>query len=72
MKFSIVREDYVPDTNMDNNMYQFFSGIKDWDLAADYLSKFSLKRGGKMNIIPKRQYNIGIPIGINTYGFTNN
>ena len=38
---------YVPDTNMDNNMYQFFSGIKDWDLAADYLSKFSLKNGGK-------------------------
>lgn len=39
---------YVPDTNMDNNMYQFFSGIKDWNLAADYLSKFSLKNGGKM------------------------
>ena len=38
---------YVPDTNMDNNMYQFFSGIKDWNLAADYLSKFSLKNGGK-------------------------
>lgn len=38
---------YVPDTNTDNNMYQFFSGIKDWDLAADYLSKFSLKNGGK-------------------------
>ena len=39
---------YVPDTNMDNNMYQFFSGIKDWNLAADYLSKFSLKNGGKL------------------------
>lgn len=39
---------YVLDTNMDNNMYQFFSGIKDWNLAADYLSKFSLKNGGKM------------------------
>ena len=39
---------YVSDTNMDNNMYQFFSGIKDWDLAADYLSKFSLKNGGKL------------------------
>lgn len=48
MKFSIVREDYVPDTNMDNNMYQFFSGIKDWKAAADYLSKFSLKNGGKL------------------------
>lgn len=39
---------YVPDTRMDNNMYQFFSGIKDWDAAADYLSKFSLKNGGKL------------------------
>lgn len=39
---------YVPDTNMDNNMYQFFSGIKDWDKAAEYLSKFSLKNGGKI------------------------
>ena len=39
---------YVPDTNIDNNMYQFFSGIKDWNLAADYLSKFSLKNGGKL------------------------
>lgn len=38
---------YVPDTNIDNNMYQFFSGIKDWDIAADYLSKYSLKNGGK-------------------------
>ena len=39
---------YVPDTNMDNNMYQFFSGIKDWDVAAQYLSKHSLKNGGKL------------------------
>ena len=39
---------YVPDTNMDNNMYQFFSGIKDWDAAAQYLSKHSLKNGGKL------------------------
>lgn len=39
---------YVPDTNMDNNMYQFFSGIKDWDMAAQYLSKYSLKNGGKL------------------------
>ena len=39
---------YVPDTNMDNNMYQFFSGIKDWDLAAQYLSTHSLKNGGKL------------------------
>ena len=39
---------YVPDTGIDNNMYQFFSGIKDWNLAADYLSKFSLKNGGKL------------------------
>lgn len=62
---------YVPDTKQDNNMYQFFSGIKDWDKAAKYLSKFSLKRGGKMNIIPKRQYKTGISIGINTYGFKN-
>ena len=38
----------VPDTNMDNNMYQFFSGIKDWDVAAQYLSKHSLKNGGKL------------------------
>lgn len=30
------------------------------------------KKGGKINIIPKRQYNIGISIGINTYGFKNN
>lgn len=40
---------YVRDTGMDNNMYQFFSGIKDWNLAADYLSKFSLKNGGKLS-----------------------
>lgn len=39
---------YVPDTNMDNNMLQFFSGIKDWDAAAEWLSKYSLKRGGKL------------------------
>ena len=39
---------YVPDTNMDNNMYQFFSGIKDWNQAAQYLSKYSLKNGGKL------------------------
>lgn len=39
---------YVPDTNIDNNMYQFFSGIKDWDAAAQYLSKHSLKNGGKL------------------------
>ena len=39
---------YVSDTNMDNNMYQFFSGIKEWEMASDYLSKFSLKNGGKL------------------------
>lgn len=39
---------YVPDTGIDNNMYQFFSGIKDWNVAADYLTKFSLKNGGKL------------------------
>lgn len=31
-----------------DNMYQFFSGIKDWDLAAQYLSTHSLKNGGKL------------------------
>lgn len=41
---------YVNDTGMDNNMYQFFSGIKDWDAAAKYLSEFSLKSGGKLLI----------------------
>ena len=30
------------------------------------------KKGGKINIIPKRQYKLGISIGINTYGFKNN
>lgn len=30
------------------------------------------KKGGKIDIITKRQYNIGISIGINTYGFKNN
>ena len=40
---------YVPDTGFDNNMYQFFSGIKDWDKAAEYLTKYSLKNGGKLN-----------------------
>lgn len=39
---------YVNDTGMDNNMLQFFSGIKDWDAAADWLSKYSLKKGGKL------------------------
>lgn len=40
---------YVPDAGFDNNMYQFFSGIKDWNAAADYLTKYSLKNGGKLN-----------------------
>ena len=46
---------YVPDTGIDNNMYQFFSGIKDWKAAADYLSKFSLKNGGKLNLDSKQR-----------------
>lgn len=29
------------------------------------------KKGGKIDIMSKRQYNIGISIGINTYGFKN-
>ena len=41
-------KNYVKDTKMDNNMNQFFSGIKDWKQAADYITKFSLKEGGKL------------------------
>ena len=41
---------YVPDIGMDNNMYQFFSGIKDWDEAAKYLTDYSLKNGGETKI----------------------
>ena len=37
---------YVKDTRMDNNMIQFFSGIKDWNQAAKQLSEHSLKNGG--------------------------
>ena len=29
------------------------------------------KKGGKIDIMSKRQYKIGISIGINTYGFKN-
>ena len=32
-------KNYVKDTGVDNNMTQFFSGIKDWDTAAEWLSK---------------------------------
>ena len=32
-------KNYVKDTGLDNNMTQFFSGIKDWDAAAEWLSK---------------------------------
>lgn len=38
---------YVKDTGLDNNMTQFFSGIKDWKAAAEWISKYSLKNGGK-------------------------
>jgi hypothetical protein len=38
---------YVKDTGLDNNMTQFFSGIKDWKGVAEWLSKYSLKNGGK-------------------------
>ena len=41
-------KNYVKDTKIDNNMNQFFSGIKDWNQAAQYLSKYSLKNGGKL------------------------
>lgn len=41
-------KNYVKDTKIDNNMNQFFSGIKDWNQAADYITKFSLKEGGKL------------------------
>ena len=40
----------TPDIGMDNNMYQFFSGIKDWDEAAKYLTDYSLKNGGKLKL----------------------
>ena len=33
---------YVKDTGIDNNMTQFFSGIKDWKAAAEWISKYSL------------------------------
>ena len=41
---------YVKDTGIDNNMTQFFSGIKDWKAAAEWISKYSLKNGGKINL----------------------
>lgn len=37
---------YVKDTRLNNNMIQFFSGIKDWNEAARQLSRNSLKNGG--------------------------
>lgn len=40
---------YVPDTGVNNNMYQFFSGIRNWDKAAKYLTDHSLKNGGKLS-----------------------
>lgn len=39
---------YVEDTGMDNNMLQFFHTINDWDKAADQLSRYSYKSGGKI------------------------
>ena len=41
---------YVQDTGVDNNMNQFFSGITDWDKAAQYLTTNSLKNGGKLTL----------------------
>lgn len=32
-------KNYVKDVGFDNNMTQFFSGIKDWDAAAEWLTK---------------------------------
>jgi hypothetical protein len=32
-------KNYVKDAGFDNNMTQFFSGIKDWDAAAEWLTK---------------------------------
>lgn len=39
---------HYSDDVFDNNMQQFFSGIKDWDAAAKYLNATSLKYGGKL------------------------
>lgn len=47
---------YVKDTRMNNNMIQFFSGIKDWNEAARQLSRNSLKNGG---IIKEREIKKG-------------
>lgn len=41
-------DNYVKDTGMDNNMTQFFSGVKDWDSLTDWINKNSLKQGGKL------------------------
>lgn len=55
-------KNYVKDTGMDNNMTQMFNAITDWDAAAQWFSKYSLKQGGKMNIIEqfKKGYKIKI------------
>jgi hypothetical protein len=29
-------------------MNMFFSGIQDWDAAAEWLNKYSFKKGGKL------------------------
>jgi len=42
---------YVKDTRLDNNMNQMFNAIDDWDSAAQWFSKYSLKNGG--NIVQK-------------------
>lgn len=39
---------HYPTDVMDNNMNQFFSGIIDWNKAAEWLSKHSLKKGGRL------------------------
>lgn len=42
-------KNYVKDTGLNNNMNQMFRSITDWDKAAEWLSKYSYKNGGKLN-----------------------
>lgn len=42
------KDNYVRITNMDNTMTEFFDSIEDYDAAAEWLSKYSFKEGGKM------------------------
>lgn len=51
---------YTKDTGLNNNMNEMFNAITDWDEAANWFNKHSLKQGGKLyNDVEKLNNNYG-------------